>query len=111
MVMPRNPAPGAPAPGRVPPPAEKPKRFKACEIGYFHVDTAELRCAGGKVAARGLLLGLLRSVPCRAHTALTGNGARFVGHREAGNANPLRRFGRARRLRGMERRLAKPCRP
>ena len=27
---------------------EKPKRFKAYEIGYFHIDIAELRYEGGK---------------------------------------------------------------
>ena len=27
---------------------EKPKRFKAYEIGYFHIDIAELRHEGGK---------------------------------------------------------------
>lgn len=27
---------------------EKPKKFKDCEIGYFHIDIAELRYEGGK---------------------------------------------------------------
>lgn len=34
---------------------EKPKRFKAYEIRYFHIDIAELRYEGGKAGLSGIL--------------------------------------------------------
>lgn len=113
----------------------KPQRFKAYEIGYFHVDIAELRCAegkaflfvavdrtsklvfariyrtAGKMTARGFLLSLLRSVPYRVHTVLTDNGVQFVDRYEAGSANPFHCFGRACRANGIEHRLTKPYHP
>jgi transposase-like protein len=74
---------------------EKPKKFKDYEIGYFHIDIAELRCESGKgflyvavdrtskrffariyrsatkLAAAGFLKSLVRTVPYRIHTVLT----------------------------------------
>ncbi len=83
---------------------EKPKRFKAYEISYFHIDIAELRYQGGKaylfvavdrtsklvfariyrkatkLVAAGFLKALLIAVPYRIHTVLTDNGVQFVQH-------------------------------
>lgn len=83
---------------------EKPKRFKAYEIGYFHIDIAELRYEGGKahlfvavdrtsklvfariyrkatkLVAAGFLTALLRAVPYKIHTVLTDNGVQFIQH-------------------------------
>ena len=116
-------------------PRAKPQRFKAYEIGHFHVDIAEPRCAegkaflfvavdrtskpvfaricrtAGKMTARGFLLSRLRSVPYRVHTVLTDNGAQFVDHREAGTPTPFHCFGRACRARSIEHRLTKPYHP
>lgn len=74
---------------------EKPKKFKAYEIGYFHIDIAKLRYEGGKaflfvavdrtsklvfariyrratkLVAAGFLKALIRTVPYRIHTLLT----------------------------------------
>jgi len=44
-------------------------------------------CAAGRMAARGFLLSLLRSVPYRVQTVLTGNGTWFVDDYEAGRMN------------------------
>jgi transposase-like protein len=76
---------------------EKPKKFKDYEIGYFHIDIAELRYEGGKaflyvavdrtsklvfariyrsatkLAAAGFLKSLVRTVPYKIHTVLTDN--------------------------------------
>ncbi|EAS51420.1 integrase/transposase [Aurantimonas manganoxydans SI85-9A1] len=81
---------------------EKPKRFKVYEIGYIHIDIAELRYEGGKaylfvpvdrasklvfariyrkatkLVAAGFLKALLRAVPYRIPTVLTDNGVQFV---------------------------------
>lgn len=116
-------------------PRAKPQRFRAHGIGRFHVDIAEPRSAEGKaflfvavdrtsepvfarlyrtagrVTARGSLPSLLRPVPYRVHTVLADDGAQFAEHREAGPANPFRRFGRACRARGIEHRPTKPHHP
>ena len=83
---------------------EKPKQFKAYEIGCFHVDIAELRYEGGKaflfiavdrtskivfariyrkarkLVAAGFLEALVKTVPYKIHTVLTDNGVQFVQH-------------------------------
>jgi transposase-like protein len=75
---------------------EKPKQFKAYDIGYFHIDIAELRYEGGKgflfvavdrasklafariyrkatkLAAAAFLKVLVAAVPYKVHTVLTG---------------------------------------
>ncbi len=80
------------------PPRDKVKRFKAYEIGYFHLDICELRTAEGKaylfvavdrtsklvfarlyrkankLAAQAFLKVLIRTVPYKIHTILTDNG-------------------------------------
>ena len=80
----------------------KPKRFKAYEIGYFHIDIAELRHEGGKaflfvavdrtskivfariyrkatkLVAAGFIKALVKTVPYKIHTVLTDNGVQFV---------------------------------
>ncbi|GAB4073407.1 hypothetical protein GCM10028812_53750 [Ancylobacter sonchi] len=77
---------------------EKPKRFKAYEISYFHIDKAELRYEGGKAhlfvavyqssklafaRTTGRRLGssrrtssrpVLMAIPYKVHTALTDTG-------------------------------------
>jgi transposase-like protein len=87
--------------------SEKPKKFKKYEIGYFHIDIAELRYEGGKafiyvavdltsklvfariyrratkLIAAGFLKALIRWVPYKIHTILTDNGVQFV-QRERG---------------------------
>lgn len=74
---------------------EKPRKFKNYEIGYFHIDIAELRHEGGKaflyvavdrtsklvfariyrkatkLVAAGFLKSLFRTVPYRIHTMLS----------------------------------------
>lgn len=81
---------------------EKPKKFKAYEIGYFHIDIAELRYEGGKgflfvavgrtsklvfariyrnatkLVAAGFLKSLIKNVPYKIHTILTDNDVQFV---------------------------------
>jgi transposase-like protein len=76
---------------------EKPKKFKGYEIGYFHIDIAELRYEGGKgflfvavdrtsklvfariyrratkLAAAAFLKVLIKAVPYPIHTILTDN--------------------------------------
>jgi transposase InsO family protein len=83
---------------------EEPKRFKSYEIGYFHIDIAELRYEGGKaflfvavdrtskivvariyrkatkLVAAGFLKALVKTVPYKIHTVLTDNGVQFVQH-------------------------------
>ena len=80
---------------------EKPKKFKNYEIGYFHIDIAELRYEDGKaylyvavdrtsklvfariyrratkLVAAGFLKALIRTVPYKIHTILTDNGVQF----------------------------------
>lgn len=91
---------------------EKPKRFKAYEIGYFHIDIAELRYEGGKaylfvavdrtsklvfariyrkatkLVAAGFLKALLMAVPYKIHTVLTDNGVQFVQHDKKARVAP-----------------------
>lgn len=115
---------------------EKPKRFKAYEIGYFHIDIAELRYEGGKaylfvavdrtsklvfariyrkatkLVAAGFLKALLMAVPYRIHTVLTDNGVQFVQHdRRAEGGSVAHVFGRVCAERGVEHRLTKPYHP
>lgn len=83
---------------------KKPKRFKSCEIGYFHIDIAELRYECGKaflfvavertskivvariyrkatkLVAAGFLKALIKTVRYKIHTVLTDNGVQFVQH-------------------------------
>ena len=87
---------------------EKPERFKAYEIGYFHIDIAELRHEGGKaylfvavdrtsklvfariyrkatkLVAAGFLKALANAVPYRIHTVLTEDRTRYSGNRGPG---------------------------
>lgn len=80
----------------------KPKAFKKCEIGYFHIDIAELRHEGGKgflfvaldrtsilvfariyrkatmLAAAAFLKVLVKTVPYRIHTILTDKDVQFT---------------------------------
>jgi transposase InsO family protein len=115
---------------------EKPKRFKAYEIGYFHIDIAELRHEGGKaylfvavdrtsklvfariyrkatkLVAAGFLKALLMAVPYRIHTVLTDNGVQFVQHdKKAEGGSVAHVFGRTCAERGVEHRLTKPYHP
>lgn len=112
---------------------EKPKRFKAYEIGYFHIDTAELRYEGGKaylfvavdrtsklvfariyrkaakLVAAGFLKVLVRAVSYKIHTVLTDNGVQFIQHDKRAENGPLAHiFGRVCAERGIEHRLTKP---
>ena len=114
---------------------EKPKKFKAYEIGYFHIDIAELRYEGGKgflfvavdrtsklvfariyrkatkLVAAGFLKSLIRNVPYTIHTVLTDNGVQFV-QREQGTALTFPHiFGRVARENNVEHRLTKPYHP
>lgn len=118
------------------PDREKPKRFKAYEIGYFHLDIAELRYEGGKaylfvavdrtsklvfariyrkatkLVAAGFLKALLMAVPYKIHTVLTDNGVQFVQHDkrvEGGSVAHI--FGRVCAENGIEHRLTKPYHP
>lgn len=115
---------------------EKPKRFKSYEIGYFHLDIAELRYEGGKgflfvavdrtaklvfariyrkaskLAAATFLRVLLKTVPYKIHTILTDNGAQFVQHDRGGvQAGFGHIFGRVCAESGIEHRLTKPYHP
>lgn len=115
---------------------EKPKRFKAYEIGYFHIDIAELRYEGGKaylfvavdrtsklvfariyrkatkLVAAGFLRALLMAIPYRIHTVLTDNGVQFVQHdKKAEGGSVAHIFGRVCAERGVEHRLTKPYHP
>lgn len=114
---------------------EKPKKFKAYEIGYFHIDIAELRHEDGKaylyvavdrtsklvfariyrratkLAAAGFLKALVRTVPYKIHTVLTDNGIQFAQfERSKGLALP-HIFGRVCQENGIEHRLTKPYHP
>ena len=115
---------------------ERPKRFKAYEIGYFHLDIAELRYEGGKtylfvavdrtsklvfariyrkatkLVAAGFLKALLMAVPYRIHTVLTDNGVQFVQHdKKVESGSVAHIFGRVCAERGVEHRLTKPYHP
>ena len=115
---------------------EKPKRFKVYEIGYFHIDIAELHYEGGKaylfvavdrtskivfariyrkatkLVASGFLKALVGAVPYRVHTVLTDNGVQFVQHdRRAAEGFISHVFGRSCAERGIEHRLTKPYHP
>jgi transposase InsO family protein len=116
-------------------PKEKGKRFEAYEIGYFHLDIAELRTAEGKaflfvavdrtsklvaarlyrkatkLAAQAFLEVLLREVPYRIHTVLTDNGVQFSDEARTGRRLPVHPFIRLRRASGIEHRLTKPYHP
>ncbi|MCZ0736813.1 IS481 family transposase [Phreatobacter sp. AB_2022a] len=115
---------------------EKPKRFKAYEIGYFHIDIAELRYEGGKaclfvavdrtsklvfariyrkatkLVAAGFLKALVRAVPYKVHTVLTDNGVQFVQHDKRAEGGFLAHvFGRACAENSIAHRLTKPYHP
>lgn len=115
---------------------EKPKRFKAYEIGYFHIDIAELPYEGGKaylfvavdrtsklvfariyrkatkLVAAGFLKALTLAVPYKIHTVLTDNGVQFVQHdRKAEGGFTPHVFGAVCSERGIEHRLTKPYHP
>jgi transposase InsO family protein len=115
---------------------ERPKKFKDYEIGYFHIDIAELRYEGGKgflyvavdrtsklvfarvyrsatkLAAAGFLKSLVRTVPYKIHTVLTDNGVQFVQPERGKNRGFLIHiFERVCRENGIEHRLTKPYHP
>ena len=115
---------------------EKPKRFKAYEIGYFHIDIAELRYEGGKahlfvavdrtsklvfariyrkaakLVAAGFLPPLLKAVPYKIHTVLTDNGVQFIQHvRRTAGGFVAHVFGRVCGENNVEHRLTKPYHP
>ncbi|MGD9812665.1 MAG: IS481 family transposase [Sphingobium sp.] len=114
---------------------EKPKKFKAYEIGYFHIDIAELRYAGGKaylyvavdrtsklvfariyrkatkLAAAGFLKALIKTVPYKIHTVLTDNGVQFVQLERGTKLTFPHIFGRVCSEAGIEHRLTKPYHP
>lgn len=115
---------------------EKPKKFKVYEIGYFHIDIAELRhegCKGflyvavdrtsklvfariyrsaTKLAAAAFLEVLVKTVLYRIHTVLTDNGVQFVQLARGGNRGWLVHiFERVCRENGIEHRLTKPYHP
>ena len=78
------------------------RKFRAYPIGYFHIDIAEVRIAGGKLyllvaidrtskfayvelhekatrrVAADFLLNLIKAVPYKVHTVLTDNGTHFT---------------------------------
>jgi transposase InsO family protein len=114
----------------------RPKKFKDYEIGYFHIDIAELRYEGGKaflyvavdrtsklvfariyrsatkLAAAGFLKSLVRTVPYRIHTVLTDNGVQFVQlQRGQSRSYLIHIFGRVCLENGIEHRLTKPYHP
>jgi transposase-like protein len=115
---------------------EKPKKFKDYEIGYFHIDIAELRYEGGKgflyvavdrtsklvfaricrkatkLAAAAFLKSLVRTVPYRIRTILTDNGVQFVQPQRGQSRQWLIHiFERVCLENGIEHRLTKPYRP
>lgn len=115
---------------------EKPKRFKAYEIGYFHIDIAELQYESGKaylfvavdrtsklvfariyrkatkLVAAGFLKALVRAVPYKIHTVLTDNGVQFVQYdRKAESGFVAHVFGAVCAENGVEHRLTKPYHP
>ena len=116
-------------------PKEKGKRFKAYEIGYVHLDIAELRTAAGKaflfvavdrtsklavarlyrkatkLAAQAFLKVLGRGVPYRVHTVLPDNGVQFSDHARTGERLLVHPFTRLCRAHGIEHRLTEPYHP
>jgi transposase InsO family protein len=115
---------------------EKPKQFKKYEIGYFHIDIAELRCEGGKgflyvavdrtsklvfariyrkatkLAAAAFLRVLIKTLPYKIHTILTDNGVQFVQRDQGGVQGWIGHiFGRVCEQNGIEHRLTKPYHP
>lgn len=115
---------------------EKSKRFKAYEIGYFHLDIAELRYEGGKaylfvavdrtsklvfariyrkatkLVAAGFLKALLMAVLYQIHTVLTDNGVQFVRqNKRAESGSGAHVFGRVCAEHHIEHRLTKPYHP
>jgi transposase-like protein len=115
---------------------EKPKQFKKYEIGYFHIDIAELRYEGGKgflfvavdrtsklvfariyrkatkLAAAAFLRVLVKTVPYKIHTILTDNGVQFVQRDQGGGQGWIEHiFGRVCEQNGIEHRLTKPYHP
>jgi transposase InsO family protein len=88
------------------------KAFKACPIGFFHIDIAEVRTEAGKLhlfvaidrtskfafaelhdkatrrVAADFLGRLMAAVPYRIHTVLTDNGTHFTDPRSRGSAVP-----------------------
>ena len=115
---------------------EKPMKFKDYEIGYFHIDIAELRYEGGKgflfvavdrtskldlvriyrkatkLAAAAFLKVLVTTVPHRIHTILTGNGVQVVdGYQGVSQTWTGHIFGRTCQSNGIEHRLTKPYHP
>ncbi|MEJ2410096.1 MAG: IS481 family transposase [Novosphingobium sp.] len=115
---------------------EKPKKFKTYEIGYFHIDIAELRYEGGKgflfvavdrtsklvfariyrratkLIAASFLKALIRTIPYKIHTILTDNGVQFI-QRERGAKGLTfpHIFGRVCQENGIEHRLTRPYHP
>ncbi|MEM6744705.1 MAG: IS481 family transposase [Pseudomonadota bacterium] len=115
---------------------DKPKRrrFKRYPIGYFHIDSAEVRTEegklhlfvaidrtskfafvrlerkAGKMAAAQFLRDLVEAVPYRLHTVLTDNGVQFVNRGKDRLALP-HIFGRVCVQQGIEHRLTKVNHP
>ena len=115
------------------------KKFKACPIGTFHLDIAEVQTAEGKLylyvaidrtskfafvqlvtkasrkSASAFLVALIAAVPCAIHTVLTGNGVQFtVPPRHAGGPTArcmTHMFDMRCRENGIEHRLAKVRHP
>lgn len=115
------------------------KKFKAHPIGYFHIDTAEVRTEEGKLhlfvavdrtskyafaqlmlkattrEARAFLEALVAAVPYEIHTVLTDNGIQFADlprNREGPTARWLGHpFDRTCWSLGIEHRLTKPHHP
>lgn len=120
---------------RLPRPAWKRRgQFAPCELGFFHIDLAEVRTArergyifigvdrASKLAfariyrqatvltAGAFLKVLIRHVPYRIHTVLTDNGIQFTNAGQPRNTRkPL--FDRICRVHGIEHRLTKPYHP
>ncbi len=114
---------------------EKPKKFKNYEIGYFHIDIAELRYEAGKaylyvavdrtsklvfariyrratkLVAAGFLKALIRTVPYKIHTILTDNGVQFAQLERGTGVIFPHIFGRVCQESGIEHRLTKPYHP
>lgn len=114
---------------------EKPKKFKTYEIGYFHIDIAELRYEDGKaylyvavdrtsklvfariyrratkLVAAGFLKALIRTVPYKIHTILTDNGVQFAQFERGTGLTFPHIFGRVCQENGIEHRLTKPYHP